>query len=173
MIKFIKRFWRKEDGVVTTEFVLVFPVIFYFFGFGAEVGIYQLRQVMFERGVDIVVRQLRLGNEDMQDADALVSAICEETFVLGDCNDDLHLEMEQVEVTTYRGPESGIDCIDRTASVKPVITMTPGSGNDVMILRFCLLIDPVFANWGLGAIMPQASGGGIPLYAQTFYVNEP
>ncbi len=173
MISKIKRLWRKEDGMSSVEFALTFPFVFYFFGLGAEIGLYQLQQVMFERGVDIVVRDLRLGNEELQSPTALIDAICDETFLIDSCTSDLNLEMEQVEVTGYRGPEFGIDCIDRTEDVRPVINMVPGAGDDVMILRFCLLIDPVFANWGLGKIMPRAAGGGIPLYAQTFYVNEP
>lgn len=173
MIKLLKRFRREDDGMSSVEFALTFPFVFYFFGLGAEVGLYQLQQVMFERGVDIVVRDLRLGDETLQDPTTLVERICDETLVIGGCTEDLYLDMEQVEVADYRGPENAITCVDRTEMARPVINMVPGAGDDVMIMRFCLLIDPVFANWGLGAIMPRAEGGGIPLYAQTFYVNEP
>lgn len=173
MINYLKRLWRSEDGTSSVEFALVFPFIFYFFGLGAEIGLYQLQQVMFERGVDIVVRDLRLGDESLQDPEVLVQRICDETFVIGNCVNDLNLDMQQVEVSTYRGPDQAITCVNRTEEARPVISMVPGAGNDVMIMRFCLLIDPVFNNWGLGKIMPRAEGGGVPLYAQTFYVNEP
>lgn len=173
MIGAFKRLWRNEDGTSSIEFALTFPFVFYFFGLGAEVGLYQLQQVMFERAVDIVVRELRLGDEDLQDPDNLIARICEETLVVGSCTDDLFLDMEQVEVSSYRGSDEAVTCVNRTETAHPVVTMTPGSGNDVMLMRFCLVIDPVFANWGLGAILPRAEGGGVPLYAQTFYVNEP
>lgn len=173
MIRSLKRLWRKEDGTSSVEFCLVFPFIIYFFGLGAEIGMYQLQQVMFERGVDRVVRDLRLGKPELQDPTALVQAICDETLVVASCADEMNLDMEIVQVSDYRMSGDEITCVNRTETAKPVINMIPGAGNDVMIMRFCLLIDPVFASWGLGAILPRVEGGGIPLYAHTFFVNEP
>jgi hypothetical protein len=81
--------------------------------------------------------------------------------------------MEVVQVSEYRMSGEALQCVDRREEARPVVSMVPGSGNDVMILRFCLLVDPLFASWGLGAMMPRVEGGGIPLYAHTFFVNEP
>ena len=173
MSKVFKRLWKNEDGNGTIEFCLIFPVLIYFFGLGAEIGIYQLQQVMFERGVDRVVRDLRLGDEDMQDPNALIAAICDETLVVAGCDNDLNLDMEVVAVADYRMSDEALTCVNRTETARPVVNMVPGAGNEVMLMRFCLLIDPVFASWGLGAILPRVEGGGIPLYAHTFYVNEP
>jgi len=173
MMGWLRRFLRREDGTSSVEFALTFPFVFYFFGLGTETAIYQMQQVMFERGVDIVVRDLRLGDTTLYDPDTLIQAVCDNALVVSGCVDDLNLEMETVNVTTYRGPDSSIDCVDRTETARPLISMTPGAGDSVMIMRFCLLIDPLFPNWGLGMVLPQVAGGGVPLYAQTFYVNEP
>lgn len=171
--RLLGRFRRDESGVSSVEFALTFPVVFYFFGLGAEVGLYQLQQVMFERGVDIVVRDLRLGDETLRDPDVLISRVCEESFAVPRCHEGLNLEMEPVQVSTYRISNDPLECVNRTEEARPMINMVPGAGDDVMILRFCLLIDPVFANWGLGKVLPRVEGGGVPIYAQTLYVIEP
>ncbi|SER58771.1 hypothetical protein SAMN04490244_101592 [Tranquillimonas rosea] len=166
-------FWRDRRGTSTVEFALMFPLVLAWFILGAEVGIHQLRQTMFERGVDVVTRDLRLGEPTLQDPEELRKAVCARTLVIANCMGDLTIDMTPVEVDTFAPAAEPIDCRDRTEEIKPVVNYDQGSSNEVMLLRFCVLYDPVFPNMGLGEIMPRAAGGGVPIYATTFYVNEP
>ena len=71
-----KRFRQEEDGVVTVSFVLVFPVFMFFFYATYETGMVNLRHVMLERGVDLAVREVRIGSMNNPTADRLRERIC-------------------------------------------------------------------------------------------------
>ena len=55
------RFLKGNEGSVTVEFVLWFPLFFALVLTSLESGMLMLRYVMLERGLDITVRELRIG----------------------------------------------------------------------------------------------------------------
>ncbi|MCB2122196.1 MAG: pilus assembly protein, partial [Rhodobacteraceae bacterium] len=85
MIRSLKRFLRQERGAVTIEFVLWFPLFFGIFLSSVESGMLMLRYVMLERGVDVTVRDLRIGTLKFPSHDDLKREICRNSLILPDC----------------------------------------------------------------------------------------
>ncbi|MBJ3761816.1 pilus assembly protein [Maribius pontilimi] len=173
MIGFLKKFLRREDGYATAEVALLFPAVLWPFMLAMETGLIQIRQVMLERAMDVVVRDLRLGNPDLDTGEKLKAALCAEVLIMGDCERDIMLEMGPVQVADFEGPTTRQACADRQKEVNPVTNYTPGATNEMMLLRFCILHDPILPAVGLGKILPREAGGGFALTASTFFVNEP
>jgi len=173
MITRIKTFLRRDDGVATIDFTLMFPVVMGLFMCAAEMGAIQMRQPMMERAMDIVVRDLRLGKPEYRDPAVLKAAVCAEALLLSDCETNMKLEMGPVITRGFQYWDGGGDCIDRNQTVNPVINFTAGSNNEIMLIRFCYLHDPIFPAVGLGKALPPVVNGGYKMMASTFFVNEP
>ncbi|WP_108483404.1 TadE/TadG family type IV pilus assembly protein [Oceaniglobus ichthyenteri] len=169
----MKRFLAREDGIASLEFSLMFPIVMGIFMMSAEMGSIQLRQAMLERSMDIVVRDLRLGKPEYRDPIVLKQAVCDEALLLGDCMDNMKLEMGPVKTRGFSYWEGNGDCVERNQVSNPVINFTSGSKNEIMLIRFCYLHDPIFPAIGLGAILPPVVNGGYRMMASTFFVNEP
>lgn len=173
MITHLKTFLRRDDGVATIEFALMFPIMIGLFMCSAEMGAIQMRQAMLERAMDIVVRDLRLGKPEYRDPNALKAAVCAEALVLTDCETNMSLEMGPVVTRGFTYWEGGAECIDRSLPVNPVTTFKAGANNEIMLIRFCYMHDPIFPAVGLGKALPPVVNGGYKMMASTFFVNEP
>ena len=173
MMRFLRSFWRREDGYATAEVVLLFPAILWPFMMAMESSFIQIRQAMVERAMDVVVRELRLGDPALTDPEALKVRLCEEVLVIPKCRRDIMLEMGAVQVGSFNFEPGRIDCVDRREELNPVTQYQQGAVNEMMVLRFCILHDPILPAVGLGKLLPQQPGGGFPLIASTFFVNEP
>lgn len=172
--RILGRFARGQQGSATIEFVLLFPVVMYPFMMAMEMGFIQIRQAMIERGMDIAVRELRLGDPTLADPDNLKARVCAEILVVPNCADDLLLAMTSVAVVDFAETAGDIECVDRTEEANPDIDDHDlGATNEMMLLEFCVLHDPIFPSFGLGKILPKEPGGGFALTASTFFVNEP
>ncbi|SPJ23981.1 TadE/TadG family type IV pilus assembly protein [Palleronia abyssalis] len=170
----ILRFLRRDDGAATVEIVLLFPLIMWPFFMAMESGMMQMRRVMFERAVDVVARDIRLGDPTLQSFDAIRAAVCDETLVIPNCLSDLYLEMYPVPVANFAAPTESTKCRDRAEDVQPALTVRPGGRNELMMMRFCVLYDPILPGAGVGAQMDVNTGGrGVAMIAETFFVNEP
>lgn len=173
MIARLKNFLCREDGEATVDFALMFPVVIGVFMCAAEMGGIQMRQAMMERAMDIVVRDLRLGKPEYRDPAVLKAAVCAEALLLTDCDTNMKLEMGPVATRGFTYQEGGGDCIDRNQPMNPVINFTAGANNEIMLIRFCYLHDPIFPAVGLGKVLPPVVNGGYKMMASTFFVNEP
>jgi Flp pilus assembly protein TadG len=166
-------FRRSEDGSGTIEFVLMLPVMFALFMSTFELGMLLTRQVMLDRGIDMAVRAVRIGAMSPVTHDALKAAICENAFMLEDCDSQLKLEMRTANPRAWVPLDDRADCVDRERDEQPPRTFTPGVSNELMILRACILFDPFFPTTGLGAAIPKESGGAYALLSTASYVVEP
>jgi len=119
------------------------------------------------------VRDLRLGKPEYRDPAVLKAALCAEALLLTDCDANMKLEMGPVATRGFTYLEGSPDCIDRTQTTNPVINFTSGSNNEMMLIRFCYLLDPIFPAVGLGKALPPVVNGGYKMMASTFFVNEP
>jgi len=177
----VGRFMRDETGVVTVEFLIVFPVFFGFFLMTYESGMISLRQVMLEHGVDITVREVRIGAMPTPTAELIRARICGASLILPDCEDQLRLELIQRNPRTPSDWAVGLGdfpCINRGLPVQPVMSFTNGDNNDLMILRVCIRIDPILPASVLGkAIKVQnengSAGGSYALVTRAAFVVEP
>ena len=75
----LARAFRREDGTASIEFVIFVPVVVTIFMASVEAGFYMAKHVMMERGLDMVMRDLRLGKLGKPDHDELRTLICHAT----------------------------------------------------------------------------------------------
>ena len=91
---------RREDGNASVEFMIIFPIYFALLAMSVELSMITLRQTLLERGLDMAVRDIRLGtgefvqsydtDEENEAAvedyhDKIKTRICDEAFVIMDC----------------------------------------------------------------------------------------
>ncbi|HVG47633.1 MAG TPA: TadE/TadG family type IV pilus assembly protein [Rubellimicrobium sp.] len=172
-MQFLRRFWVSEDGASTIEFVLVFPLIFLVFLSTVELGLLMTRQIMLDRGLDLAVRQVRLGAVNPVTHDALKRLICRGALIIPDCMNQLKLEMRPADPRAWTTLPASIDCVNRANPAEPVRGFTPGQSNELMMLRACSLFDPLFPTSGLGAQLHRQSGNASALVSSTTFVIEP
>ncbi|WOI57054.1 pilus assembly protein [Palleronia sp. LCG004] len=173
MRRLLQSFLGREDGTGTVEFVILFPLILWPFLITMEASFIQMRQAMLDRATDIVVRDLRLGTPELRDPETLKAALCDRILIMPDCRTDLMLAMEPQVIGDFAPPDGRVRCVDRTEEIAPATNFQVGGTNEMMMLRFCVLHDPILPNIGLGKILPREPGGGFALVSATFFVVEP
>ena len=173
MMQWLRRFWSSEDGASTVEFVIVVPVVFLVFMSTIELGLLMTRQIMLDRGLDLAVRQVRLGLVSPVTHDALKQLICRGALLVPDCINQLKLEMRPADPRAWTTLPADVDCVNRARPAEPVRGFTPGQSNELMMLRVCSLFDPLFPTSGLGAQLPRESGNAYALVSSTTFVIEP
>ncbi len=159
-------------GNATIEFVILFPFLMYMILSIAEAGALMARSVMLDRGVELAMRDLRLGRSPGITHEQLKAKICDGAFLLGDC-----LRSVQLELLPLPRADSFLttaaSCVDRTGRIEPVITFDPGARDEIMLVRACVVVDPIFPGIGLGAMLPVDPSGGFRLMASSAFMNEP
>jgi hypothetical protein len=169
----LRRFLGKEDGSATVEFVIIFPIFMFLFASCFELGTVMLRQTMLDRGIDMTVRQVRLGAVDPVTHDVLKDMICERAAILPNCNTELKLEMRSTDPRAWAAMPALADCIDQADYNLPVRNFEAGQPNQMMILRACHLFEPYFPTFGMGEFIPRQSGDSYALISTSSYVVEP
>lgn len=165
---------RREDGTASLDFVIIVPVFIFLFVSSFEVSIILIRQMMLERGVDLAVRDLRLGTWPNINTAGLKTAICDNTAgFISDCENQIMLELVSVPKNGWTLPDPGATCVDRSANVQPVTSFDAGTENQMMIIRACLLVDPFFPGTRMALDLEKTEGSGIELVATSGFVNEP
>ncbi|MFA5581611.1 MAG: TadE/TadG family type IV pilus assembly protein [Paracoccaceae bacterium] len=171
--------WRGDQrGSSTIEFVILFPAFVVLLLSGYEIGVLMVRQTMLERGVDLAVRDLRLGimsggADDIVDESDVRRAICDYAGVLPDCMNAMHLDLQPISNITFAMPAPQATCVDRTSTIRPDILFNAGQENELMIVRACYVVDPLFPTSGLGAQLTLDDSGGYQLVSTSAFVNEP
>jgi len=165
--------WRREDGNATIEFVLLFPAFMTLFLVVFETGLLLTRGVMLDRGVDIAMRELRLGTLNPMTHDGLKAKICQHSVIIPDCADSVLVELRPVSTTTWEPLAGSATCVDRTEDVQPVLDFETGASNEMMLVRVCAVFDPFFPTTGLAAQMKLDDSGAYALVTTSAYVNEP
>jgi len=168
-----RRFAREEDGAVTAEFVVVFPLFMALMIISLELSFVTLRHTMLERGLDIAVRDIRLGTGTAPTHDAIKQRICDESFVFNNCADNLRLEMIPTNIRNLGTLNASAQCTDRAETGDPVITFTPGQQNQLMLLRACVKYDPLFPGYALANALETDENGQIAIVSMTAFVQEP
>ena len=169
----LRQAWIKEAGTATVEFVLAFPVIMAIFFMGVEGGWITVRETMLERAVDLTVRNLRLGNYTDPTNDTLRTAICSNLTVIANCAASLMIELTPVNTTTWVMPSAAAPCVNRSEKIQPVTTVQQGTGDEMMMIRVCAVVDLMFPLTGIGLDLPKDASGAFHMIATTAFVNEP
>ncbi len=169
----LARFRRGTDGAVTVEFVIVFPVLMLFLLFALELSFITLRHAMLERGLDLTVRQIRLGYATPPDHPTIKGMVCDFSKLGGNCEQNLRLEMKPVDPRAYSGLDPRADCFDAAEPTRPVRQFTAGQRNQLMILRACLKYSPFFPGATLGEALHTDSSGMAAVTSMAAFVQEP
>lgn len=174
--KLVRRTLRRflsEKGAASVEFVIVFPFFLGVFLSAYDVAMMNMRAVMVERAMDIVVRKIRLSGGTTLDYDLVKSDICSIASMIPDCENALKIELIAVNTTSWNGLQHRPSCIDRRAAIQPVGQFENGQENELMLMRLCAVVDPVFPGIGVGRTMPKDASGGYQIIATAAFVNEP
>lgn len=175
--KHAKRFHHDERGNSTVEFVILFPMFIALLLSSVELGMITIRHSMLERGVDMAVRDVRLGTGNMQ-ADqlghnALKTAICDYAMYLPDCENNLKLEMISLDLRTAVNFPNDVDCVDVAEASNPVRSFTAGQANELMLLQVCAVFSPLFPTSTFGDALEKDGSGMATMYTMSAFVQEP
>ncbi len=89
----LRRFRRDEDGsAMLMEFAIFVPLLFGAFLMAVEMGVYSMRQMYLDRGLDVAVRYIRLNTHQTFTHNDIKEMICNNTGWLENCDDTLRLD---------------------------------------------------------------------------------
>ncbi|MDP3194981.1 TadE/TadG family type IV pilus assembly protein [Tabrizicola sp.] len=176
----IRNFLQDETGTGPIEFVFVFPIIFLVFTASFESSMFMARYVMFDRAVDEVVRQIRLGNYRNFSHQDLKQRICSEGMMVNSiatCMQDMKIWMQPVNTGTFAMTAPPRNCVDRSQPINlnnpPANEFAYGTDNDIMLLRICLKEQPMFPTTAISLNMASEPDGTYALIVTSTFVNEP
>ncbi|WP_111733691.1 TadE/TadG family type IV pilus assembly protein [Roseovarius amoyensis] len=169
----LRRFLSDEDGNASVEFVIVFPLYLALMIMSIELGFVTLRHTLLERGLDIAVREVRLGTGTVPEHDDIKQIICDNALMVVDCEQNLRLEMQPADLRAFNSLDDSVDCTDASEPSKPVRGFTPGQQNQLMLLRACLRFDPLFPDAALGSALETDTSGQSAIVSMTAFVQEP
>ena len=176
----LRQFLREESGTSSIEFLLVFPMIFLVFTASFESSMYMARYIMFDRSVDLVVRNLRLGNLKNITHQQLKERICEHGVMAAtkaDCTNKMRIWMQPVNTANFDMVAPPVACVDKASEVNtdapPANEFAAGTDNDIMLMRICLKEWPMFPTSGVSVKMPTQPDGSVAMIVTTVFVNEP
>lgn len=170
MIRAIRRFCFNRKGATTTEFAIAFPFLMWILFMFVEIGVFTVRTALLKRGLSMTTRDVRVGDTSVMNIDAFRNRVCEYTFALSDCAASLNIEMTPIE----NGSFDAFKCVNREdPNWTPVTTFTPGQREQIMLVRACLLVTPVFPGAGIGADLSRELNGEYAIVAMSAFMNEP
>ena len=173
LIQNIRRFGRDEDGNATVEFAVLFPFFIFMFCAAVELGMITFRHSMLERGLDLAVRDVRLTTGANFQHDDIKDMTCEYAGFLPDCDSQLHLEMQPLDMRNFSAPSRDARCMDITQVANPIRQFSNGQQNQLMVLRACYVFSPVFPLTGLGRHLDWDGSGNAWMIATSAFVQEP
>jgi len=195
--KLFRKFAKKQDGNATVEFVILFPGLMYLFFLGFEAGYFMVRNVALERAVDISVREVRLSDGTIPNLEEFKELLCDQAFVHSDCQERVTVAVEPLEKTPGAlANASDFACIDTNAASTPAggndsvgadgtnsssggtfssddNNFDTGTENELMVMRVCIMTEPVFPTTGLGLGLKREGDDLMAMVATTAFVNEP
>lgn len=169
----LARFRRAEEGHATIEFAITFPSMLFLLLSGVELGMMSIQHASLERALDLTVRDIRLGTGSAPQHNEIKDLICERAGYISDCKGTLRLEMVLVDPRNWTSLSADADCIDASKPVEPVRSFTNGMDNELMVLRACAKVKPVFPTTGLGKNVVKDGDGAYALLSSTVFVQEP
>ena len=168
------RFLRSEAGVATIEFTIAVPIVLSILFSSIDFGGVMLRQVSLDRGVDMAVREVMLGNVPTNGMSTLRTLICNQTLLIPNCESSLTIELRPINTTTWAGLNSPVRCINRSAAIQPTLTFNPSSGNqDLMLMRVCASADPFISMTGYILGLNRSTWGDYTVVSISAFTNEP
>jgi hypothetical protein len=176
----IRFFLKDESGVAAIEFLFIFPIIFLVFTASFESSMFMARYVMFDRAVDLTVRQLRLGTLLDPSHQVLKQTICRSGMMidsLTDCVNSMKIWMQPINTATFAMAAPPRSCVDKAQPINtddpPANEFAYGTENQIMLLRICMKADPIFPTTAVSVKMPVEPDGSYVMLVTSTFVNEP
>nr|WP_321253739.1 TadE family protein [uncultured Ruegeria sp.] len=191
MIKSLRRkyrqFRREEEGMATIEFIILFPLFLMTTYSGIEYGIVAYNHSNLERALDETIQDVRMNHIWKYDQSPnaqwthtlLKQIICDRAMALPDCFENLAIEMTPIDpyvgnpmqTAQFTSPF----CVDTPEDIrgKDDQMFTPGASNQLMVIRACIEITPLFVGTTLGRLAAKDPDGQYELHATTVFVHEP
>jgi len=174
----IHRFGRDETGTSSIEFVIVFPMFFGFFLMTYESGMISANHVMLERGVDLTVREIRIGNMSDPNRELLRKSICDIALIIPDCETQLEIELIRTDPLNWIAFDPQVKCVNRGDMDIDNSVADPTANNQLMLIRACVRINPLLPTTGLGKTIVEnnqdgAADGSYALISTSAFVVEP
>jgi hypothetical protein len=169
----VARFLRDEQGNGTIEFALFVPFFLMLFLSSFEMGMVMARNVMLDRGLDIAVRQVRLGQMDPVNHANMMTAVCNAAVIIPNCMSELRLEMRPLDPRNWNNIPDVPDCVNAEDPAAPVRQFVAGQPNQLMIVRACAIFDPIAPNAGFGKKLGGDDEDRYALFSSAAYVVEP
>ena len=175
MFRKFRKLKHDEDGAVTAEFVILFPLLFMIVVSVFEAGLLMTRYMMLDRGVDMAMREMRLGINPGADHDSIRDRICNFADILPDCTTTLIVELVKQSDAPVGYPWDNPNCYDRTETVLPVLNVDPDPDQaaEIMYVRVCALVDPIMPGLEFGLMLPKDETGAHQMIAFGAFINEP
>ena len=176
----LRRFLKDDSGEAAIEFVLVFPILFLVFTASFESSMYMARYVMFERAVDMVARDVRLGILNKPTHQDLKRTICRAGMMvesLATCMNTMKIWMQPVNTGTFAMVAPPKTCVDKVQDINtsepPANEFAYGTDNDIMLMRICMNEKPMFPTTAVSLKMPVEADGSYVMQVTSVFVNEP
>jgi hypothetical protein len=175
-------FLRDEGGSAIIEFIFVFPTVFTLFAASVESSVYMVKYVMFDRSIDIVVRNLRLGVYGKSFThQQLKQEICKNGMMVGSmsqCLNAMKIWMQPIDTGSFSMGSTTPACVDKANEINagepPPADWSAGTDNNIMLLRVCMKEWPMFpTTMGISIKMPVQSDGAVTMIVSSVFVNEP
>ncbi len=173
MKRLLTIFRREDRGHASIEFVIMFPLFFWIMVSAIDIGIITMRSALLERALDVVVRDIRLSTGTAPDHDEIRRRICAANSVVKDCENNLLLEMRIVDLRDWSDLPAQTTCTNQAEETQPLTTFENGMDNQLMILRACAKITPMFGEQGIGPYLHKDSNGDVAIIALSAFVQEP
>lgn len=174
--KYFRRLKDDEKGNASVEFVIIVPTFIMLMTMSIELGFVTIRHTMLERGLDIAVRQIRLGTGQPSSYDEIKTVVCDNAPVLANCKDELRLEMQPVDLRAYSTLDAKPKCIENSEPVDPLVLdqeFVFGGVNELMVLRACYMYEPIFPDEMMGRALQKDDYGKTAIVTMSAFVQEP
>lgn len=166
-------FFRDDAGGASVEFVVVATALFSIILVMFETGMIMARSILIDRGLQVAVREIRLGYVESSQYNYFRDRVCEEAFLVIDCENNLLLEVVPFATVAAYAPGTNPACVDRSVGTTATPGFSTGNAENIMFVRACLLIDPFFPGSAIAADLARDSTGALAITATTAFMNEP
>jgi len=128
---YLNQLIRDEKGSASVEFVLIFPIYLSFILMSIELGFITMRHTLLERGLDVAVREVRLGTGSVPQHDQIKDIVCANAIMILNCDTKLRLEMRPADPFQLSTLDTDPDCTDAAEPAKPVRISREVTGHPV------------------------------------------
>jgi Flp pilus assembly protein TadG len=169
----LRRAFRDRAGGVAIEYAILAPMFVAVLLSTFEVGWLVAKSNLLDRALDKTIRQIRIGSASAPTTQAAMKTmICNNLYVVTNCSNALTIEMTRITGPTDY-PSNKATCIDRGATVAPVVSFTSGARADIMYVRACLVTSAMTPYVGIALNFAKDSLGGYSIVSTSAYMNEP